>query len=303
MGGGGQKYQTAPAQTSTQRTEPWEGLQPYLREALGMASTAAGQTPTTPYGGPLNAPVSEAQQQANAQRIALAQSSGIGDVGAGAIRLAGDTLSGQYLDPSRNPAFASGLAATVRPHVENLQQQVLPQLTSEAWNAGAYGGDRYNIEQGRRISETQRNIGDITSRAFADQYNRERAYQMAAPGLAQAGLGLSLAPSDILSAAGAEQRGWAQEPITEAMQRYQMALQAPWQAVQPYSNILQGLPGGNMGTQTTTGQPGIWQQQPNRGASALSGAMGGASMGMSVGGPWGAAAGGILGGLGGLFGG
>jgi len=299
-GGGAPSYQQGPPQTTTTKSEPWEGLVPYLRDAMAQAQTANQQTSTTPYGGALTAPVSDAQQQANQQRVNFANTGGTAAAGANTLRLANDTLTGQYLNPETNPYFKQGLQATVRPMVENLQQRVLPQLTADAWNAGAYGGDRYNIEQGRRLSETERNIGDTSAKAYSDMYNAERARQMQAPSLAQAGTSLSLMPSDILSAAGTEQRGWAQEPITEAMTRYQMAQQAPWQAVSPYASLLQGLPYGQAGSSAQTGTPGQFYQPTSKGASMLSGAMGGASMGFGIGGPWGAAAGGILGLLGGL---
>ena len=304
MGGGKSSapaYAQGPPQTT--KSEPWEGLQPYLLDAMSQAKTAAGQTSTDPYSGQMTAPVTEAQQQANQQRITLAQSAqpGAAAVGQGAIKLAGDTLSGQYLNPESNPYFKAGLQATIRPQVENLQQRVLPQLTSDAWNAGAYGGDRYNIEQGRRLSETERNIGDTSAKAYSDMYNAERARQMQAPALAQAGMQVGAMPSDMLSAAGAEQRSWAQEPITEAMTRYQMAQQAPWQAVNPYAALLHQLPFGQAGQ--VTGTPGQFYQpeeERNKGASALSGAMGGAAAGAAFG-PWGAAAGGVLGAVGGLM--
>jgi hypothetical protein len=242
--------------------------------------------------------VTDAQREANAQRISLANANapGLQQAGQGAIKLANDTLSGAYLNPESNPYFKQGLQATIRPQVENLQQRVLPQLTADAWNAGAYGGDRYNIEQGRRLSETERNIGDTSAKAYSDMYNAERARQMQAPTMAQAGMQIQMMPSDVEAAAGAEQRGWAQEPITEGMTRYQMALQAPWQGVTPYASLLQGLPYGQASQGTSTGTPGQFYQGTSKGASALTGAMGGASMGAAFG-PWGAAAGGIIGGL------
>jgi hypothetical protein len=93
----------------------------------------------------------------------------------------------------------------------------------------------------------------------------------------------------------------AQEPLTEAMTRYQMAQQAPWQAVNPYAALLHQLPFGQAGQ--VTGTPGQFYQpeeERNKGASALSGAMGGAAAGAAFG-PWGAAAGGVLGAVGGLM--
>jgi hypothetical protein len=225
---------------------------------------------------------------------------GMSQVGQGAITLANDTLSGAYLNPESNPYFKAGLQATIRPQVENLQQRVLPQLTADAWNAGAYGGDRYNIEQGRRLSETERNIGDTSAKAYSDMYNAERARQMQAPQLAQAGMQISQMPADLLAAAGTEQRGWAQEPLNEAMSRYQQSLQAPWQAVTPYAQLLQGLPIGQAGTSAATGSPGQWYTPTNKAGGALAGAAGGAAMGSAFG-PWGTAAGGILGLVGGLM--
>ncbi len=302
-GGGAPSYQQGPPQTTTTKAEPWEGLVPYLKDAMSQAQTANQATSTTPYSGQMTAPVTQAQQDANAMRVSTAtgMAPGMQAAGTGAIKLANDTLSGAYLNPESNPYFKAGLQATIRPQVENLQQRVLPQLTADAWNAGAYGGDRYNIEQGRRLSETERNIGDTSAKAYSDMYNAERARQMQAPQLAQAGAALGQFPADILSAAGTEQRGWAQEPLNEAMSRYQQSLQAPWQAVTPYAQLLQGLPIGQAGTSAATGSPGQWYTPTNKGGSALSGAMSGAAMGTAIMPGWGTAAGGILGLVGGLM--
>ena len=83
-------------------------------------------------------------------------------------------------------------------------------------------------------------------------------------------------PARTLAAVGQQEDIRAQQPITEAMQRFAFEQAAPSQALQQYGNIVAGtiLPG----TSTTTG-PGT------QGPGALAGAAGGAGIAYALGAP------------------
>jgi hypothetical protein len=101
-------------------------------------------------------------------------------------------------------------------------------------------------------------------------------------------------PAATLGQVGAAETARAQQPITEAMQRFAFEQAAPSQALQQYGNIVAGtiLPG----TVTTTG-PGT------QGPGMVAGALGGAGIGSMLAGPGAAAmnpyvlGGALLGGL------
>jgi hypothetical protein len=97
-------------------------------------------------------------------------------------------------------------------------------------------------------------------------------------------------PAATLSQVGAAETARAQQPITEAMQRFAFEQAAPSQALSQYGNIVAGtiLPG----TVTTTG-PGT------QGPGALAGATGAAGLATALGvtNPFALAGSAILGGL------
>lgn len=311
--GGGTQFVQTPPQTTTNVVRPWDEAIPYLTDVMGRARSAADSTPTTPYSGPLSAAPTAAQRQGNQGIVNFAQNSSLPTLGNAAISQASDTLSGKYLDPSTNPALVPGIQATVRPIINNTRENVLPQLTSEAWNAGAYGGARHGLREAQVIRDTNQVVADTTSKAVLDNYQRERGLQFAAPGLAQQGTSLAVAPSQMLSQAGAEQQGWEQQTVQDEMQRYNNSVSAPWQAVQPYASIISGLGLPNSSTTTGTGLQAV--PSSSMGSSILGGALGGGSLayGLSqafpsslgflgpAAGPWGIAGGAVLGGLLGLL--
>jgi hypothetical protein len=89
----------------------------------------------------------------------------------------------------------------------------------------------------------------------------------------------------------------ANEYIGADQARYNYNVNAPWQYLQQYGQLVNGLPDFSGSTSTSTGV-----QSRNRAMGALGGAMGGAQLGGMFG-PLGAGIGAIGGGLfGGLFG-
>jgi hypothetical protein len=97
--------------------------------------------------------------------------------------------------------------------------------------------------------------------------------------------GLEYGNMDRLIGVGDRMQGQAQDIIGGNMQRWGFEQQAPWDSLNNYANIVQGLPGG-YGTQTST------QPKGSRLAGAAGGAMSGAALG-----PWGMLGGAVLGGL------
>jgi len=277
-GSGGVQYVQTPPQTTTSKTEPWEAAQPYLKDIMQQAQTASGATSTTPYQGPLQADPTAAQQQANTWKQQYAQNPMLSGLGGQEMQLASDTLSGKYLDPSTNPTLVPGLMATVAPIERNFAENIMPQLTSDAWNQGAYGGARQGIREAQVSRDTGQVISDTVAKAVMDNYQRERSLQQLAPQMAQAGAQMGMAPSEIMSAAGAQQQQWNQADINEAIAQYQNTLQAPWQAVSPYASIIGGL---QMPTATTTTGQGF-QAMPGTAQNIMGGAMGGLALGNAL---------------------
>lgn len=102
------------------------------------------------------------------------------------------------------------------------------------------------------------------------QFQNESAQQLSSlESRARAG---DIQAAQLLEAAGKQEQGQEQAGLDIGYQNFLDQRQYPWQQIQNYSGILQGLPVGNAGTQsgTQTGaQPGGLQQLAGLGISAL----------------------------------
>lgn len=146
--------------------------------------------------------------------------------------------------------------------------------------AGSAGAN-YGLGAGRLGAD----IGLGAMGGLADLYGTIGQNQFRAGSLVPTYSGLEYGNMDRLMGVGNQIQGQAQDIIGGNMQRWGFEQQAPWNNLNNYASIIQGLPGG-YGTQTST--------QPK--GSRLSGAAGGAMTGAALG-PWGALGGAVLGGL------
>jgi len=105
---------------------------------------------------------------------------------------------------------------------------------------------------------------------YGDVYGDVLRTQAATLGLAPSIMGTFGLPAQTLAQVGAAETARAQQPITEAMQRFAFEQQAPSQALQQYGNIVAGtiLPGTVTSTAPGPQGPGI-----------VAGALGGAGIG------------------------
>jgi hypothetical protein len=213
---------------------------------------------------------------------------------------------GKSLDPSTNPYFAQYAKAATNPLYEQLNEQVMPGLRSDAFASGMYGTNRQGIAEGLAAKGTARAAGDVTSKMYSDLY---------ATGMQQQGNAIQMAPTvqamqtaapSLQAGIGAQDRAYQQSLIDEAMQRYNYNQMAPWAKLGAYQQLVTGQYGGQ--TTATGAGGGAGGGSPWMGAAG--GAMSGAATGAQVGsmfGPGygtliGAGAGAVLGGAGGYFG-
>lgn len=261
--GGGQTSQT-------QKADPWEGAQPYLKEAYSQAQTAAGRTSTDPYGGNFVNPANATQRSA----VDMARTAAGGlSTGDGVARVANEALSGAML--SGNPHLQGAIDATIRPTVERARDQLLPALSSAAQEQGAFGGSRHALAQRWAAQDVDRQVADTAAQMWNQNYQNERAIQtQVAPQMLQVGNALSMAPSQAMLDVGNQQYQMDDLARQNEMAQFEDSINRHWRAVNPYIAALSGIgmPGG---TTVTTGQGG----GVNRNAAIASGAVGGAAAG------------------------
>jgi hypothetical protein len=259
-GGGG-------STTQTQKSEPWIGQQPYLTDLYRQAQTQFQAGPQQFYPGRTYAEASPTVYQAeNLQRqAALAQAGlGLGSIVPG--------FQQALMSPAQrfqDPMLQEALAANLRP-IEETGSRLLQQARRGATQAGQLGGTRQAILESEVIKDITQKQADVASKMYGDVYGDVLKSQAATLGLAPSIMGTFAQPAQTLAQVGAAETARAQQPITEAMQRFAFEQQAPSQALQQYGNIVAGtiLPG----TVTSTG-PGT------QGPGMVAGALGGAGIG------------------------
>lgn len=251
--------------TSVQKSDPWEGQQPYLTDLYQQAQDFFQQG--TP-------------QLLQTQRVTRAGGESI-EQGAGAARgIASSAAQGQQflsggdvLSPETNPALQQYIDLANQATTRSFTEGVLPALRGQSVQAGNVGSSRAGIAQGLAAQGLGRQIAQQTAGLTSAAYGQ---------GLDAMGRGLALAPQT------ATLQGAPGALLTQAGQNYALADQIPYNqqtiALQNYQNLIQGNPGG---TTTITG--------PGTQTGGLSGALGGAAIGHQIGGGYGAAAGAIAG--------
>lgn len=280
---GGKKQATT---NTTQQSNPWAPLEPYLKDIFSRGQVALDQTPKTgdlTYAGPNQDQLTAADWIRGAA----------GQLGTGSDILRNEglkTISGEYLNPETNPWLAKTGSIIADTANRNLTQGVLPALADQAILGGAYGGSGYGVSQGLAAGESQRGVADALTGMYGQNYQLERDRQLQGGNLLNQANELALAPGTVLGGLGDMIQGWDQS-------RLDANIAAPWNGLDRFAAILGlGTPYGSSTSntvQTPAGRSGF--------GSFLGGAAGGASAGSAFG-PWGAGIGGLLGGLGGLFG-
>tara|TARA_R110000796_G_scaffold148579_2_gene265451 strand:- start:1166 stop:2044 length:879 start_codon:yes stop_codon:yes gene_type:complete len=250
--------------TQVQRSEPSAIQAPYLSDLYRQAQTQFQAGPQQFFPGQTYAAPSDttlAAEQATRQ-AALAQ----GQFGLGSLVPA---FQQQLMSPAQrfsDPMLQQSLQASLRP-IEESSARLLQQARRGATQAGQLGGTRQGILEAEVIRDMTQKQADVASKLYGDVYGDVLRTQAATLGLAPSIMGTFTQPARTLAAVGQAEDVRAQQPITEAMQRFAFEQQAPSQALGQYGNIVAGtiLPG----TVTTQG-PGT--QGPGFAAGALGGA-------------------------------
>ncbi len=256
--------------TTTQKADPWVGQQPYLLDLYAKAQGLPTQQffPGQTYATPSDLTYTAEQL---AEQAALGPQTSI----AGSIL---PSLEEQLMSPAQrfsDPLLQESLRAGLRP-MEESASRLLQQARRDATGAGQLGGTRQGILESEVIKDLLTKQSDVASKLYGDVYGDTLTAQGRALGLAPQAMSTIMQPSSTLANIASAQTARAQQPITEAMQRFAFEQEAPGRALSQYANIAGGtiIPG----TQTTTG-PGT------SGPGVVAGALGGAGLGSLLAGP------------------
>jgi len=265
--------------TTTQSIPQW--VEDEYKYVVGQAKDIQKNTPFTPYEGEFVAPLSNTQQ-AGIQNVNSAQGMALPayQYGMGLTSQAAQGVTPQFsqagLQPYMSPYLNNVVGATMANlNEQNRQQQ--QQAVGSAIQKGAYGGDRYGIQQAEMARQqglaTGQTIGNLYQSGYGQalgQYNQNIAQQQAdqqrrlAAGQQFAQLGEG-AQGSVLQGAQAQLMAGAQEQATQQaldQAKYNQFLQQqayPFQTTSWLANIAEGIGSQSGGTSTTTapGQSGF----------------------------------------------
>lgn len=272
---------------TTTTTEPWEGQQAYLEQIFNEAQRLyGGQFPTQMLAG-----FNPTEQEAQRRMLEWAYGPGtaLANQAQGAL---GFLLSGDVLRPESNPYLAASAEGAMRPVSQALTEEWLPNIRSDAVQAGMLSSSNAGIAEGIAVDRAARTAGDITSNMYANAYNTGLGAYTQGLALSPQVMQLGMVPSSVASSVGAQQRAMTQAGY---QQRYMQQL-APYLALQQYLSTVGGQYGG---TSQTTQPASMWDWLFG-GGGGLQGAAGGAAIGTMIYPGWGTAIGAGLGASGAL---
>lgn len=304
--------------TTVQKSDPWSGQQPYLQSVFSGANNAYNNY----AGNPSSSVAGFTPQQQQAIGLTQYEANGTNfnspaNVNNAAGSYTTNLLNGQYLNSNpgnsafskfangsmMNNPYETGMAnAAADSIVRNYQNAVAPQITSQMEGSGRYGSGAMANAQSQSQQDLASQLGNTMNQLYGNLYQTNMGNMLqGAQGLssnyntaAQQQLqGSFNAPNVVNSVNSAISNLYNMGGNEQALQQAQ--LNAPWQLLNNYSNLIQGQYGGNTSTSTPYYQ--------NQMAGAMGGAMGGAMLGsmLSGGSGYGGAAGGVLGGLAGAY--
>src|SRR5262245_26342506 len=232
--------------SSTTKSEPWSEAKPYIKNLYSAAESAFNATNKNMYTGDLWAQPTSTQISANKQLAGNKWGAGA----AGINKMAGDLISGKYLDPKTNPWLKGNVEAALGDVTRKYTREVLPNMGDAAIRAGAYGGSRQGIMEGLAAGEYSREANTAAQNIYSANYERERQRQLGAGSLYGQANALEMAQLQCKTAAGAQEQQWNQQQNAENYQRYQMEQAAPWQGIPELQSVLMG---GNFQSSSSTG--------------------------------------------------
>lgn len=286
-------------QTVVQENNPPDYLQPFLVDLANRAQTASFQVPTDPFQGPLVARPNELQGQSLVDLQGVGQD--FAQQGAGqtvtdlanfqAGQVTGDAFTPpSFVDLADPQGIQQAIQSASAPIIQQVQEQVIPQLQSQSVLSGAYtGAAAQNTLPGQIMRDLNQALintaGQITFQDVADQRAilpqlglLEQQATAQVPGLFQQGFGLETLAPNLGFDIGSTIQGFDQSLINEALANYNNAVSAPFNGLQQLAALLQPGLGFGTSTQESTQDPGAGGV-----LGGLQGAAGAIGLGSSLG--------------------
>jgi hypothetical protein len=178
-------------------------------------------------------------------------------------------IQGGYL--GGNPFFQGAFQPAARA-AEQSYMDAMGKIGSTFSAAGRYGSGAMGDVQDRATGQFAQSLTDTAGRLAYQNYDAERARQMAAISGAPEMAGADYADIQRLLTTGQAQEGYQQMALQDAINRYNYQQNLPAMQLQQYLSAAYGSPMGGITTQSVP-------SYTNTGSSILGGALGGYALG------------------------
>ena len=290
MGGKPSPATSTSTTTGSSSTGPLPVAQPYFAPLYQQGSEAVAKNQALPV--PTQFVAGENPIEAQAITGTLAKAPSLGAAGTPLSDMATKIASGYFLNPQNDPTFQGAVDAATAPILRNVTENLLPSVTNTAIRGGgvgggpsAYGGANAGSAQD---IEFQRVLRDFSQNALNTSSAMAAASRAAgmnlipqAPGIAQGANAQILAPETTTGLAGTQQQAYAQNAIDNLLQGYSANINAPWQGLQQFANLLT-TGGYNQGTSQSTTNAQYTPSTPSMATQILQGLLGGAGIATSL---------------------
>jgi hypothetical protein len=180
-------------------------------------------------------------------------------------------IQGGYL--GGNPFFQGAFQPAARA-AEQSYMDAMGKIGSTFSAAGRYGSGAMGDVQDRATGQFAQSLTDTAGKLAYQNYDAERARQMAAMGAAPEMAGADYADIQRLLTTGQAQEGYQQMALQDAINRFNYEQNLPSMKLQQYLSAAYGSPMGGITTQSVPNQ-----SYTNTGANVLGGALGGYALG------------------------
>jgi hypothetical protein len=287
--GGGGSTNTVQKQYSPEEEAMRKAL---LGEAQKVYAKTQPQFEAALYPGakPIGPSTATQASQAAALNTALGPGQQVADTAANAINFGLNDV----LQPGANPALQGHIDSAVRRVGEAYTDPggVISNIRSNFMQSSPSGqSSREAIAMGLAGRSYLNTVGDVTASMTSDAYNKGLDTFRSTLAFSPQAYNLMMQPAATLSAVGGQQEAYAANQEAYQAAARQWGLNAPWQGLQNFANIIHG--GANPSTVST----GETASNPMMGAAggAMAGWAIGAQTGAASGGPYGAVIGAALG--------
>lgn len=239
MSGGGQT-------TSTTKTDPWAGQQPYLTYGFQQAQDQFKSGTPSYYPSSTVAPQSGNTQSAYNMVSNQVNNNPLQGASSNQVQ---NTLNGNYLNG--NPYMDAQFQAGTR-QIGNTYNDLVGGQTSNFSGAGRYGSGMQGFMQNRANQTLGDNLNNLYANTYGQNYQNERANQVNAVGQAAGVQNQGLTNANALGSVGSAQDQYAQNLTDANVNKWNFDQQLPQNKLTNYMNMVQGNFGGTSATTTPT---------------------------------------------------